>query len=204
MSFYKRGDDYADNHKIQMTDPGLYGYKIVKTEVGKTKGAKPKDRMTIDIELFDATSGAPIEKEIKYIQFMYKDKNGEKMLNTLLLTLGVSELVKASDLVGKKGYVLCGYEQDYQDSSKIFMKPAFGGFGCWLSPDKKTAKEIIDGEGEGGYMERMSELLQSPVRLQSGATCSLEDWQEKKAQKPAQVPAAAEGQPVPPEDMMGF
>jgi len=166
MSYFNYTDDQIKDGGAGFK-VGPYGFKIVKSEDSPTKAGDP--RLNIDIDLFDLSTKEKVGKGIRYISFNVKHEIGQSQLAALLKVAGMTSLEKPSDLVGKGGVVLVGYEQDYKDDSKCFPKPAFGGFGCWFNKEKLSATEIKDGATESkSFMERLSALIEAPYRGQDG------------------------------------
>jgi len=162
---------------------GPYGYKVVKSEDSPTKAGNP--RLNIDIDLYDLTTKEKVGKGIKYIGFNIGHEIGQGQLASLLTTVGLKSLEKPSDLVGKGGVVLVGFEQDYSDQTKSYPKPAFGGFGCWYTKEKLSATEVKEGKAEAeAFTSRLSALIEAPYRGQDGKQHADKPVSEKPTPSP--------------------
>ena len=159
MSYFKAGTDFAEGG-AKGPEVGPYLYKVIKSEDSPTNNGKP--RLQIDIALFSMDK-KDLDTSIRYISFFHGSDFGAQLLSTFMKTVGVAELNSPADLVGKKGVVLVGREQDYKDATKAYLKPAFGGIGCWFDENKVSATGSKD-----AFLERMSALMENPYRLQNG------------------------------------
>ena len=166
--------------------PAPYFFKITRSEDAPARSGTAC--LSIDIDLFDTTTKEKVGKGIKYINFYHENITGASMLAALCKVVAVPVLNSPSDLIGKSGVVLVGFEQDYKDMSKWYPKPAFGGFGSWFNKDKLSASEIKEGkEGKEAvaFFDRLSVLAETPYRGQDGQL-----YATKQAESPAPAPAA--------------
>lgn len=166
MSYFSFNDDQIKDGGSGFK-PNAYGFLITKSEDSPTQAGKK--RLQIDIDLFDLTTREKVGKGIKYISFFLEHEVGQGQLASLCKAVKVQALNSPADLVNKGGVVLVGFEQAYNDETKHYPKPAFGGFGCWFSKEKLSPSEIKDGKTEPqAFMERLSALIEAPYRGQDG------------------------------------
>lgn len=162
---------------------GPYFFKITRSESGMTKSGKAK--LDIDIELFGMEDKVKVGKGIKYISFIPEVEQQKNMLSALCAVVGLGKgFDKESELVGKGGVVLVGWEESFTQPGEYFPKPAFGGFGAWFDRDKMSATELKSGSSEGHFMERLGKLIESPYRDVSGRAMA-----ERPAKQAKSAPA---------------
>lgn len=174
-------------------EPGAYFFRIDKAEGGKTKTGKEK--LDIDIKLYEMYDKKEVGKGIKYISFIPEVEQQASMLSALCAVVGMPDgFGKEGELVGKGGIVLVGWEEDFMEAGKFYPKPAFGGFGCWFSKEKKSATEIKDSLEPEMMLKRLSELVEKPY-YSNGASFASKPSAPSAPSAPASTPETSDEMP---------
>lgn len=172
MSLFTVGDDYADGGG-EGVKHGEYYFKVIGAEQKET-GPNSKNpgtpMLVLDIQLYNKDKSEA--SSIKYINFVIgkSDSVGSRQLNSLCTVCGVATLETGKELIGQKGIILAGFEQDYRNDAKKFLKPAFGGFGCWYNMERLSATEIKEKiETPVSIETSLEKLNKAPVKLNNSS-----------------------------------
>jgi len=146
--------------------PGAFGFTITKSETTETKSGK--EAISLDFQLYNLDDRSKAN-EIKYFNMLTDSEDAMRILDNIMYAVDLESYNNVSELVGKGGVMLVGYEQDFRDLTSWYPKPYKGGFSAFFNKDKLSPSEIVDNSTVAEeFATMLSALIEKPYRDDNG------------------------------------